>query len=134
MALLLVLTVVCFWVLSYSSWLSLPSWRGEIWFYVALVVPVAWQLLVRARTLNSGSGDARAATTLGSIGLVGLVLAVVAHRAMTAEITPTKPYGDTIFAYATSFGVRYWLVAFGFVAVVDRVLEMAGNRERPARR
>ncbi len=73
----LLVALVVFTLIGHPGVLLPAGWRTGTLFYLALVYPVAWQFLVRARELN-GHAPVRPARVLGAIALAALLLVIAA--------------------------------------------------------
>ncbi len=73
----MLVALVVFTLVGHPGVLLPANWRGGSLVYLALIYPVVWQFLFRARTLN-GHAPERPARVLGAIGLSSLLLVIAA--------------------------------------------------------
>lgn len=73
----MLVALVVFTLVGHPSVLLPANWRGGSLVYLALIYPVVWHFLLRARALNGHAPD-RPDRVLGAIGLSSLLLAIAA--------------------------------------------------------
>ena len=71
----IVVALVVFTLIGHPGVLLPGDWRNRSFFYLALVYPVAWTFLFRARELNGHAAE-RPARVLGAIAWSSLLLVI----------------------------------------------------------
>ncbi len=124
----LIVALVVFTLVGHPGVLLPANWRNGTLIYLALIYPVAWQFLVRAKPLNEHAPE-RPARVLGAIGLSSLLLVVAA---MSAAVGLTAPgVSNGLNSYLDLVGRVFLMVPYAALLVAE-IATQAHGREGEA--
>ncbi|HEU0104144.1 MAG TPA: hypothetical protein VFR07_17665 [Mycobacteriales bacterium] len=86
---------------------------GDWWYYVSLVVPVAYQFLIDAGPMNHHD-QGRPARVLASTGGVLLALTVIGHLMLVGLLWPDVNLVDLVFSYGRGLDATFLLIAIAW--------------------
>ena len=125
----LMVALVVFTLVGHPGVLLPANWRNGTLIYLALIYPVAWQFLVRARPLNHHAPD-RPARVLGAIGLSSLLLVVAAMSAAVGLTAPGVTNG--LNNYLDLVGRVFLMVPYAALLVAEIATQNLPTRSKEA--
>ncbi len=114
----MLVALTAFTLIGHPGVLLPANWRGGSLVYLALIYPVVWKFLFRARALNGHAPD-RPARVLGAIGLSSLLLMIATVSVAIGLTAPGR--SSELNHYLDLVGQVFLMVPFAAVLVAEIV-------------